>query len=391
MQNKFAAIAMIMVIMIGMTGLGAATYTSTMLDNKVGYGATGAWDLTPGDFIGATLVYGDSGDDFVWHVSGTVPESMAGEDYSLIYYADYPDPFNHWGGDNPGAFIGDVMTDSTTGDFDATGSIDLGMSLPCAPDANIDGAKLWMIPSADYNNNTFKMTAWNPANYLFETEMITYNNVSTQAGGDDAVISIGNSFVCEGNVDSIIMPIVISNSINVGGVDLTLTYDESLVTITDIVNGDMEEMLAPLTPIGDNQIHISTNQNLNPGIGAEFNLAYITFVPSATATGICDIEIIVTSFVDCTFDTLEMECVTNNGTFYIDEYTVGDVNYNGDVNIGDVMVLAKYVSGMSEFQDINTCAADIDCDSSKIDVNDVAYLAKHLHKMTDYETIPCVS
>ncbi|MCK5040180.1 MAG: YncE family protein [Candidatus Aenigmarchaeota archaeon] len=110
-------------------------------------------------------------------------------EYSLIYYADEPDRFNNWGGDNPGALIVEATSDSN-GNLVVSGSVDLGMNLPSYPDANMDinehdycgapdfyshctGAKIWLVPSSDYSEPG--LTAWNPNNYLFETDLIDYN------------------------------------------------------------------------------------------------------------------------------------------------------------------------------------------------------------------------
>ena len=45
------------------------------------------------------------------------------------------------------------------------------------------GAKIWLIPSSDYDNETKKLTAWNPTTYLFETDLITYDDSDTDVGG----------------------------------------------------------------------------------------------------------------------------------------------------------------------------------------------------------------
>jgi len=49
------------------------------------------------------------------------------------------------------------------------------MNLPDVNDANYpDGAKLWLVPSTDYDSDTNSMTAWNPEDYLFECNLIRY-------------------------------------------------------------------------------------------------------------------------------------------------------------------------------------------------------------------------
>jgi hypothetical protein len=69
--------------------------------------------------------------------------------------------------------------------------------LPSPPDANIavfdysvppdyynhaHGAKIWLVPSEDYDADAKNMTAWNPSAYLFETDLITYTYLNRDYG-----------------------------------------------------------------------------------------------------------------------------------------------------------------------------------------------------------------
>src|SRR5512138_1265911 len=56
-------------------------------------------------------------------------------EYCLIYYADFPDRTVQWGGNNPGALIAKGKTNKA-GNLSLKGSVDLGMDLPAAQDAN---------------------------------------------------------------------------------------------------------------------------------------------------------------------------------------------------------------------------------------------------------------
>jgi hypothetical protein len=91
--------------------------------------------------------------------------------YSLIYYAD------PWPGDNPGALIGTHST-GTGGNINGqAGNVDLGMDLPDPLDGNHPtGAKIWLVPSTEYDSANTKLTGWNPSQYLFETNLIKYDD-----------------------------------------------------------------------------------------------------------------------------------------------------------------------------------------------------------------------
>jgi len=147
------------------------------------------WNEIEND-IGATLIFGTNQDEFVYYLVGEVTQNDT--DYSLVYYADYPDRFNDWGGDNPGALI---ATETSGDDYsiEMEGSIDLDMSLPHLDDANYNmdetdyreapdfycngfGAKLQLVLTDDLEGENLPLVSWNPGDYLFETNLIQYTD-----------------------------------------------------------------------------------------------------------------------------------------------------------------------------------------------------------------------
>ena len=107
---------------------------------------------------------------------------VQGENYTLIYY---PDPW-------PGAgliCLGSGTAYGRGGNVVIWGRTDLGMDLPAPYDANASailpsgaiGAKIWLVLSDDVDcTGAFgtlpdtEMTGWNPLEYLFEFNLITY-------------------------------------------------------------------------------------------------------------------------------------------------------------------------------------------------------------------------
>lgn len=122
----------------------------------------GPWTIKS-DNISGLLTWTD-GDTFAYTLNAQ--GLSANTDYSLIYYAD------GWPGNNPGAFIGKHITDSSGNITGASGNPELGMDMPKLPDGNFAiGAKIWLVLTSDYNNgalSTGPMTAWQPDKYLFE-------------------------------------------------------------------------------------------------------------------------------------------------------------------------------------------------------------------------------
>ncbi len=142
-----------------------------VLENK-----TGAPDwqiIDEADNIKATLTYNLTGPTFDYSLTGKAP--LIDTKYCLIYYAD------PWAGD--GALIGCGRTASGNRTISFSGSVDLGMDLPdwgtCADENHPEGAKIWLVTASDYNNGsetTGPMTSWTPADYLFDTALMTYTD-----------------------------------------------------------------------------------------------------------------------------------------------------------------------------------------------------------------------
>ena len=115
----------------------------------------GAWGKMKYNLSGSTF-------DFVFNGHGLEP----GQSYTLIYY---PDP---WPGAGLICLGSDVACDLANVHIKA--SVDTG-DLPIPTDEN-SGAKIWLILSDDYNTNTESWDAWNPTEYLFENNLITYDD-----------------------------------------------------------------------------------------------------------------------------------------------------------------------------------------------------------------------
>lgn len=138
------------------------------------------------------LLYDPVGSQFeyVFEAYGLEPNTS----YRLIYYADFtPDRFDQWGGNNPGALLGTFTADTSGNIAPYTYSLDLGMNLPCLPDANMwsdsliydyslapdyyahaFGAKIWLVPSDCYDAVENQVIVWSPTEFLFETDLIVY-------------------------------------------------------------------------------------------------------------------------------------------------------------------------------------------------------------------------
>jgi len=197
-------------------GVETSYWSTVKLENKnvcpEGATSSDCWQPITGDNKEATLTYELAAPTFNFEFEATGLQSN--EEYSLIYYADKQDRFTDWGGDNPGALIATFEADEHGNISKQTGSINLKMNLPAPGDWNAvadpdycdkhngyddydlcRGAKIWLVPSTEYDSGTKKVKWTNPGSYLFETDLITYDD--TNADGEALYLGKGmlNFFV----------------------------------------------------------------------------------------------------------------------------------------------------------------------------------------------------
>lgn len=127
------------------------------------------WEIVEGGAWGK-IKYNLSGSRFEFVFNGHYLE--AEYEYTLIYY---PDP---WPGEGL-ICLGSGMANAN-GDVHIRGSVDTG-DLPSEDDDNFqDGAKIWLVLSDDVDCEEALMTGWSPTFYLFEYDLITFDDTDEE-------------------------------------------------------------------------------------------------------------------------------------------------------------------------------------------------------------------
>jgi len=238
-MRKLVSVLLTLAVVVGLSLVAAtpvAAYGSSLtLENK-----NASWQPITGDGIYGILNYNSAGltFDFSFSATGLTPSA----NYSLIYYADKPDRFVDWGGDNPGALIANFTTDGSGNIAATAGSVELNMDLPCDPDANIAeisycgapdyytncyGAKIWLVPTGYLPStwpNDGSWMNWNAtivSKILFETNLITYDDT-------------GSSVSLTANVPDIVAISVNPTSINFGTLLPGSTSQQFNINVTNI-------------------------------------------------------------------------------------------------------------------------------------------------------------
>lgn len=115
------------------------------------------------------LRYNLAGDEFEYGFNGHRLEAET--NYSLIYYPEPQTDWPWW------VKVIDSGTTNNGGNINLAGSVDLGMDLTGPIDKyNPDGgAKIWLVLTADINDDS-ELQGWNPTEYLFENNLIFYDD-----------------------------------------------------------------------------------------------------------------------------------------------------------------------------------------------------------------------
>ena len=140
------------------------------------------------------------------------------------------------------------------------------------------------------------------------------------------------------------VPIRLLNSTGVGGGSVTLTFDPTIVNVTNVVAGDFDDVFnVDYTGLSTGTVLI-TAMKLGQDLTGDLTFATVT-LEAVGSSGSCELGLAAElttkagAPVSATIDT---------GTFTISERTPGDVNDDTEINIQDAVLLFNWVSFPAE-------------------------------------------
>jgi hypothetical protein len=89
----------------------------------------------------------------------------------------------------------------------------------------------------------------------------------------------------------LIKPIIIEDAVNIGAVDITLTYDESLFVITDVADGSFDVTESNLERNHTGTVRIAAFQMANTGLNGRVTLCSITLAGDLTDLGSLSMDV----------------------------------------------------------------------------------------------------
>jgi len=178
---------------------------------------------------------------------------------------------------------------------------------------------------------------------------------------------------------TVTVPVQITNATGLGGCDINVTYDASIVHVTDVISGNMEL----LTYMIDNESGwvrmnaINVTGQSGDAVPANLKLTAIGDAGSVSTLCVADATLLDTGYEIVPYATRDGTCTV---------FLNGDVDDNAVMDMHDAIYLVKHLLGVAGFGEIVTEAADVN-DDGEVTSHDAMYLAKHLIGISGYEEL----
>ena len=178
---------------------------------------------------------------------------------------------------------------------------------------------------------------------------------------------------------TVTVPVRITNATGLGGCDINVTYDASVVHVTNVISGNMELLTYMINNesgwVRMNAINI-TGQS-GDAVPANLKLTAIGDAGSVSTLCVADVTLIDTGYEI-------VPHVTGDGTCTI--FLNGDADSDRRVDMHDAIYLMQHLLGVTGFEAIVPEAADVNGDG-EVTSHDAMYLAKHLIGISGYEKL----
>lgn len=208
-------------------------------------------------------------------------------------------------------------------------------------------------------STTFKVTV-NASAIDENAPQITMNSVTTAAGKEIA------------------LDLMIKNNPGIAGLAVSLKYDESVLTLKEVKNGDLfSAFTAAKNYIWDESENVNVDGKL---------ATFIFMVAEDADAGDYEIEIITRSCANIDLDDVELLPV--NSIITVTDFLYGDANGDGEINMKDVVLLRKYMANFDYDTGTSTVAIELGADANgdgQVNMKDVVLLRKYMANF-DYDT-----
>jgi len=174
--------------------------------------------------------------------------------------------------------------------------------------------------------------------------------------------------------------IMINDVTDVATATVNVTYDPSVIVVTDAEKGDFPSFISNLEHANDGWVKVGAYQT-GDGLSGDVKLAKLTITPKGSYGKFSDLGIDVEELQDSGFNTIDAEVM--DGFFYIGKN--GDVNADRTVDSYDCVHIARWIVGVEGYE-LEEGAADVSGDRI-VDAYDCVYLVRHIAGISGYEEL----
>ena len=225
-----------------------------------------------------------------------------------------------------------------------------------------------------------------------------YSNGScTKCGAVDPDYSADSPTISLTNITSpagttIRVPLMISNNPGIVSASITITYDETVMTLVEIEDAGLLSGAVHSPQLNSPYQLTWMNPTLSDNITGNGTIAILFFGISEEAQAgeyALDVSYDFDNYDIVNVDMEAVRFVTNGANVTVIEWIYGDVNNDGRVNMLDGTILARHVAKWPDYTSdkLNMLAADVNNDG-KVNMLDSTILARHIAKWPGYSEFP---
>ena len=172
--------------------------------------------------------------------------------------------------------------------------------------------------------------------------------------------------------------IMINDVTDVATATVKVTYDPSVIVVTDADKGDFQSFIFNLEHANEGWVKVGAYQT-GEGLSGDVKLAKLTITPKGSYGEFSNLDIDVEELQDSEYNPMDADVI--DGFFYIG--VNGDVNADRVVDSDDSLYIASGIAGIEE---LKVGASEVSGDGI-VDAYDCVYLARHAAGISGYEEL----
>ena len=174
--------------------------------------------------------------------------------------------------------------------------------------------------------------------------------------------------------------IMINDVNDVATATVNVTYDPSVIVVTDAKKGNLSSFISNLEHANEGWVKVGAYQT-GDGLSGNVKLAELTIAPRGSYGEGTNLNIDVEELQDSGYKPIDADVI--DGFFYIGKN--GDVNADRTVDSYDCVHIARWIVGVGGYE-LKEGAADVSGDGI-VDAYDCVYLARHAAGISGYEEL----